>query len=284
MFVALAVVAIMALSSVSVFATETAVATEVAAEAEPVVEVKNFEALSITAKKFYNARSVELGTYPEIADYDDLNTKILKDLEDNYALSGDAPYTDSSNIFNVSYKVDKDDDARYAAITVTYDFKVRFDTEPKPVSVTYYIDKETKAEIDKAAYDEGIKEAPPAETAPTEAAPAEEVVDEPAAEEGAVVIVQLRQYAEALGFVLAYSDETKNITLVSDTAGYTITVGENRYTTIDGDIIALEAAPEIQDNNYTYVPVSFFVKVLGAVYTVDEAGNNIIAWPSVAAE
>ena len=115
---------------------------------------------------------------------------------------------------------------------------------------------------------------PPAEGVADEAAEAEEGAE---AEEAApeVEMVQLAKYAAELGYELGWNAELRMVSLSRDgSAVTTITIDENKYM-LNGDEIQLESAPVIFPDNRTYVPVSFFVKVLGATYSVDENGEIV---------
>ncbi|MDR1914923.1 MAG: hypothetical protein LBQ68_10655, partial [Clostridiales bacterium] len=67
-------------TNVPVLTEATATAEETVA-ATPTPAPKVYDDLAVTEKRFYNVRSVDLGTYPEVTGYDDLNATILKDLE-----------------------------------------------------------------------------------------------------------------------------------------------------------------------------------------------------------
>ncbi|MDR1560314.1 MAG: copper amine oxidase N-terminal domain-containing protein [Clostridiales bacterium] len=272
---ALLVAVTLSLGSLSVvFAEEVAAdaAVPVAAAEEVVVEepAKVYDDLAVAEKSFYNLRYAELGQYPVIAGYDDLNAKILKDVEDAYALATDKTFTDSANVLNINYTVVNS--GQFAKIVVTYKYELtaikmqNFD-EVK----TYYVDKELKAEITKSAYNTGIT--PVEEPAEPEAVEEPATVEEPTVEE--VVIVPIRTYAEGLGYAIAWDAETNSVILTKGDARFTVTVGKNEYL-VDGELTELEVAPANQ-NGTVYVPVSFFEKVLGAVYSVDTEGNIVIA-------
>ena len=251
-----------------VFAADTAADTSSA-------PAKVYAALEVTAKSFYNLRYAEVGKYPVIKGYDDLNAKILKSVEEAFALATDKAFTDSNNVFAVSYKVTDSEakNGQFATIEVTYDYQLIAQTKNNYSDVkTYYVDKELAKEIDKAAFDEGIKDEPAKdETAPADEPKDEAVNTEAAQKSDEPVMVPIRVHAVGLGYTVTWDDSTKSVIITKDDARFTVTVGKNEYL-VDNKIVALDSAPTNQ-NGTVYVPVSFFEKSLGAVYSVDTDGN-----------
>jgi len=272
---ALLVAATLALGSISVVIAEEAAAGGVAVSEE----AKVYDDLKVTGKNFYNLRYALLGTYPVIAGYDDLNAKIFKNLEDAFALATDKYFTDSANIFSVSYKVTEN--GQFAKIEVTYNYQLTAIkmTDFKEVK-TYFVDKELAKEISESDYNTGIT---PVEDAKTdEAAAVSEAVAETAEaaqEDKEPRMIPVRLHAEKLGFTVNWDDSTKSVILTLGELRYTVTVDKNEYI-IDNKIAQLELAP-VNQNGSVYVPVSFFEKVIGAEYIVDEQGVEVIAWPKV---
>ena len=272
---ALLVAATLALGSISVVIAEEAAAGGVAVSEE----AKVYDDLKVTGKNFYNLRYALLGTYPVIAGYDDLNAKIFKNLEDAFTLATDKYFTDSANIFSVSYKVTEN--GQFAKIEVTYNYQLTAIkmTDFKEVK-TYFVDKELAKEISESDYNTGIT---PVEDAKTdEAAAVSEAVAETAEaaqEDKEPRMIPVRLHAEKLGFTVNWDDSTKSVILTLGELRYTVTVDKNEYI-IDNKIAQLELAP-VNQNGSVYVPVSFFEKVIGAEYIVDEQGVEVIAWPKV---
>ncbi|MDR1538722.1 MAG: copper amine oxidase N-terminal domain-containing protein [Clostridiales bacterium] len=277
--------ALLAIASLTLASASFAFAAEVVVDDKAVVvsaPVKVYDDLKVTDKHFYNVRAYDLGVYPAVDGLDDLNATILKDLEAAYSLSTDQPSTDVKNIFSVEYKVKNE--GRYGILEVTYNFKLTaIKTEPYSETKTYYVDKEANAAISAEAYEAAkkvVEEKPADATDNPEVKEDEEIVGEI----DEIVLVPLRSYAEALGYTLAWDAEAQKITILDGVELVTtLAVGKNEYI-VDNAVVPLEAAPEIQDG-YTYVPVSFFEKVLGAVYSVDEDGEIVItAAPEAEAE
>ncbi|MDR1641546.1 MAG: copper amine oxidase N-terminal domain-containing protein [Clostridiales bacterium] len=271
--VALLAVASMVLSSAAFVYADEAVVTDaplVAAPAEEAAPAKVYDDLATTERDFFNAKNYVLGAYPVITDYDALSAKIKDDLETKYLLARDLPSSGSANSFNVSYVVTNE--GQYAVIEVTYNYNyTTIKTEPFAESNKYYIDKEAAAEITEEEYTKA-KEAAEEEAAPgeEEEAPA---VDETPKE---IVKVPLRKYAEDLGYNVGWNGELQLISILSGANVITtISIGKNEYSVGDA-IVPLESAPELQDG-VTYVPVSFFEKVLGAVYSVGTDGEISIS-------
>jgi hypothetical protein len=255
-----------------VFAKE--VAADTTAEAK-VAEPKVYENLTVTEKSFYNLRYAEIGKYPVVSGYDDLNAKIFKDVEDAYALATDRTFTDTVNVLKINYTVVNS--GQFAKIEVTYKYELTaLKMENFDEVKTYYIDKELKEEITKEAYNTGIK--PAEETAEAEKA-VETAVPEESAQAGEStveepVLVPIRTHAENLGYTVSWEGATNSVILTKDDARFSVTVGKNEYL-VDSQIAPLEEPPTNQ-NGTVYVPVSFFVKVLGAEYSVDTDGNIVI--------
>ena len=241
-------------------------------------EEKAYVDLEVTAKSFYNLRYAEIGTYPVITGYKDLNAEILKDLEEAFELATDKFFMDSmssSNVFAVSYAVTNEN--QFAKIDVTYAYQLTaIKMGPFQVVKTYFVDKALAKGITKAEYDAGI-EAQKAK--PEEDEAAEDKSDDKVEE---VILVPIRSYAEGLGYTVGWDNETKTVILTKGDARITVKVGVNEYL-VDNQIVQLEVAPTNQ-NGSVYVPVSFFVKSLGAVFSVDTEGNIVISAPQAKAE
>lgn len=253
-----------------------------------------FDDLDVTARAFYNLRGAHIGVYPVIAGFDDLNEKILRDVEYAFELATDRNFTTTAgptNAFDVSFETE--DDGQFAKVVVTYSYQLTahrmaaFDD-----SKTYFVDKELGEEISEEDYKAGIaaaaaeaeKEEDETEedevvTDDENTEPEENEIDddddpdqEPVNFEG--VTVPIRFHSEALGYEVGWDDETKSVILSRGEAFYTITVGLNAYP-LDDELVELELAPVNQDGS-VFVPVSFFTQILGAEASVDEDGNIII--------
>ena len=77
-----------------------------------------------------------------------------------------------------------------------------------------------------------------------------------------IFMIPVRAVAEALGYTVGWEGETKTVSVVKDDVNATMVIGTNSYAGTE-----LEAAPEIIEDR-TFVPSSFFEKVLGAVVSV----------------
>ena len=82
-------------------------------------------------------------------------------------------------------------------------------------------------------------------------------------------MIPVRAVAEALGYTVGWEGETKTVSLAKDDVNATMVIGTNSYSDTE-----LEAAPEIREDR-TFVPSSFFEKVLGAVVSVVDAVLSI---------
>jgi len=234
-----------------------------------VTVTKAYADLDVTAKSFYNLRYADIGSYPVVKGYNDLNAKILKDLETAFALATDKSFTDTANVFAVSYTVKND--AQFAKIDVTYKYQLTAGkmTEYSDVK-TYYVDKELGKEITADDYKKGTEAAKSADetaSAGDKAAADKENTNE-------ITMVPVRQYAEKLGYSVSWDNDTKSVIVTKGSARFTVKVGVNEYL-INNAIAPLESAPTNQ-NGTVYVPVTFFTKVLGATYSVDTNGNIVI--------
>ena len=280
---ALLLAATLTLGSLSiVFADDTA-----ADAVTTVAAATQYDNLDVTATHFYNLRYADLGTYPVInGGYKDLNTQILNDLEQAFALATDKSFTSSDNVFSVSYTVT--DSGQFAKIDVTYNYQLTAGAIlPYSVTNTYYADKASAQAVTADDYTAGI--------APADAEASDETdnsAEAPAASDNAaaaaedngaaaavdnsnsITMVPIRQYAEPLGYTLTWDGDTKSVILTKDDARFTVTVDVNEYL-VDNQMVPLESAPTNQ-NGSVYVPVTFFTKVLGASYSVDESGNIVI--------
>jgi len=258
-----------------------------------------FDDLEVSTRNFFNIRGAYVGTFPVIEGFDDLNERILRDLEAAFDLATDSFFTTSigpTNVFNVSFEVT--DHGQFGRIEVTYIYHLTAHrmagfTESR----TYFVDKELGEEITEAEFDAGIAaaEAAAEEAAAEEAAAEEEpevveeiepeieIIDElneddddieeinDDAVEEEVIMVPIRLHAEALGYEVDWDGDTRSVILTRGEDTFTITVDVNQYP-VGGDIVALELAP-VNQNGSVFVPVSFFVQVLGAEFSVDAAGN-----------
>ena len=241
-----------------------AIAAEEEKAAAVETEAKVYADLEVTTKRFYNLRYADLGGYPVIKGYDDLNAKILKDLETAFALATDKSFTDTANVFSVKYEVKND--GQFAKIDVTYKYELTAGKMLPYLEIRmYYVDKELGKEITADAYKEGI------EAAAEEKKEADVVEDENVNE---IIMVPIRLYAVPLGYAVSWDGATKSVILTKDNARFTVTVGLNEYL-VDNKIVSLESAP-VNQSDSVYVPVSFFTKVLGASYSIDVNGNIVI--------
>jgi hypothetical protein len=256
-----------------VFADDTAAATDAT-----VTQAKVYADLDVTAMNYYNLRYAFLGTYPQIKGYDDLNAEIQNNVDAAFALATDRSFTDSDNIFSVSYTVTEN--GQFAQIDVTYNYQLTAGSmDPYSATDTYYVDKELGTEITADAYTAGIAAAAPATPAATDdtavtPAPSDETVTATPDNTNEIVMVPVRQYAEGLGYTVSWDGSTNSVILTKDSARFTITVGVNQYL-VNNQMVPLENPPTNQ-NGTIYVPVSFFTEVLGATYTVDVNGNIVI--------
>jgi len=242
-----------------------------------VTQATQYDALDVTATSFYNLRYADLGSYPVVnGGYADLNTQILNDLEQAFSIATDKSFTDSDNVFSVSYTVT--DSGQFAKIDVTYNYQLTAASIlPYSVTNTYYVDKALGQAITADDYNKAVtpETAPAADNSAETPGTGSTATTAPAVDNAnAITMVPVRQYAEKLGYTLSWDGSTQSVILTKGDARFTITVGVNEYL-VDNQMVPLESAPENQDGS-VYVPVTFFTKVLGASYSVDMDGNIVI--------
>lgn len=92
--------------------------------------------------------------------------------------------------------------------------------------------------------------------------------------ENGVVMIPLRQVAEALGYEVTWNDESKSVELVKGVHWTKLTIGEDNYS-FAKMLIKLGTAPETKDGN-TYVPLSFTSEVLKAIVSTSDDGTVIL--------
>ncbi len=287
-------VAILAIASIAL----SSVVTSFAAE-EPVAEPKIYQDLVAKDKTYYGDQSVDCGIYPVIDSVDGLTAEIEESIWKNYRnFRSDFPnFYSEKNAFSLDYKVENFN--RYAVVTVNIKYnKSTVTTLPTVDAQYYYIDKETNKTITKdeceagvLAQEEEVKAYEEAQaTTEEEKAEGEEATEEAAAEEGKpVALMQVRSNCDAVGLVLQWDAETNSVLVLREVEGSTdrevavkYVVGENKYI-VNNEEVELEAAPVIQEDNYTYVPVSFFTKIL-KVEVVEKDGVYTAVTKEVAPE
>lgn len=92
-------------------------------------------------------------------------------------------------------------------------------------------------------------------------------------EEG-IIMVPLRQVAEALGYEVTWNGETQTVELTKGAHWTIVKIGEDNYN-FARMIVKLGAAPELKDSK-TYVPVNFLEEVLQKTVEVTKEGTLII--------
>jgi len=253
---------------------------------------QEFADLDVTSRAFYNLRGAHIGYYPVIEGFSDLNETILRNVEAAYRLAADQTFTASAgptNVFEVRYSVT--DYGQFARIVVTYSFQLtQHRMHPYERSDNYFVDKESGSRITWAEFEAGVASAAAAEEEDEEEDVVEDDddddvfiiledddidVDDDVEEDVEPIMVPLRFHAEALGYSVAWDGDTNSVILTRDDDEFTVTVGVNQFY-VDGELIALELAPVNQDGS-VFVPISFFVRSLGADFTVDANGNIVIA-------
>ena len=100
-----------------------------------------------------------------------------------------------------------------------------------------------------------------------------EVIEAPEAytNDQGTVMVPLRAIAEALGYKVAWHNDTRTVTLGDDIS---LTIGKDLYTRA-GSSMRLGTAPELKGDR-TFVPLSFFREVIGMNNAYIHAGQIII--------
>ena len=87
------------------------------------------------------------------------------------------------------------------------------------------------------------------------------------AKEDGTVMVPVRAISEALGYEIGWDGILNQVRIGVAT---TISIGVNEYTIGRAAPRALEAAPELNSDDRTYVPVSFFTDIMQAEFRVNE--------------
>lgn len=89
-----------------------------------------------------------------------------------------------------------------------------------------------------------------------------------------VKMIPLRMVSSGLGFGLAWNPKELSIDVTRDSAVVaSLSIGKNVYFKSKYPAYTLEFPPEIDENGVTYLPISFFERILDACYTVDQAGS-----------
>jgi len=90
-----------------------------------------------------------------------------------------------------------------------------------------------------------------------------------------VRMIPLRSVAEGIGFAVEWKGSTQSIDIFRrenrDSVAARLTIGQNAYFKNRHPAVTLEYAPEIKDD-LTYLPISFFERILDACYTIDQTG------------
>ncbi|SCW64418.1 Copper amine oxidase N-terminal domain-containing protein [Paenibacillus tianmuensis] len=88
------------------------------------------------------------------------------------------------------------------------------------------------------------------------------------------IMVPIRAAAEALGYKLTWKQDTQSLELVQGNQWLTLQIGQDKYS-FAKMLVPLEAAPELT-NEKTYVPLSYFEKVMKLQVKVNATGTITI--------
>ncbi|TMV49098.1 copper amine oxidase N-terminal domain-containing protein [Paenibacillus mesophilus] len=88
---------------------------------------------------------------------------------------------------------------------------------------------------------------------------------------GNEIMVPIRVASEALGYQLTWTQDTQSLELVKENQRLSLQIGEDKYS-FAKMLVPLGAAPELK-NEKTYVPLSFFEKVMKVQVAVSETGT-----------
>lgn len=88
------------------------------------------------------------------------------------------------------------------------------------------------------------------------------------------IMVPIRAAAEALGYTLTWMQSTQSLELVKDNQWLSLQIGQDKYS-FAKMYIPLEVTPELT-NEKTYVPLSYFEKVMKLQVTADPTGTITI--------
>lgn len=98
-------------------------------------------------------------------------------------------------------------------------------------------------------------------------------IDSPAVVKNGRTYVPYRAIGELLGARIEYDSKVRTITTYFDDSVLTMTVGYNHYA-VDGTVYQMDAAPYINGDGRTMVPIRFVAEVLGYdVEAITGAGN-----------
>ncbi|MDL2248925.1 copper amine oxidase N-terminal domain-containing protein [Tyzzerella sp. OttesenSCG-928-J15] len=254
--------------------TEEAPVVEAAVTAAPVVEeevveevveeVPVVENVEFTGKSadYINKNGATVGVYPSFENNEALTKKIFELVNDTYHdMLKNEPQVYSSTDYGMFFTYEVEETLTAAKVEVN---SARFNYTLSKIEIsvmaTYYVDKATNKEITAEAYAALLENEAPAEEAAAEAG--EEAAAVEAVEN---VMLPLRAYAEALGYVVAWEDG--KVTVSKDEATVYLVTGSTTYTNAAGEEVELEA-PENIDGTL-YVPEEFFTVVLGVEVSED---------------
>lgn len=227
-----------------------------------------------TLKVSYKALSMASGNvaseYPQVDGISSINTSIKNAIDKYYGKYNSELLNPADGV--VIKATITDDHGVYSKLEVV--ISLYLDVKGlNDETLTYYIDKSNYSEITKDEYEAGLAAVDEEEE---EEAVEEETAEELSEEELAELLstmVQLRSNIESLGFELVWNPELSAIEICVDEETVAILfIGEDLY--IVGDTVyELGIAPELGDDGYTYVPVSFFTEIVGVEVSIDEDGN-----------
>jgi hypothetical protein len=253
-------------------------ATAAPAEEQPAAEqpvadtpVADYPKLKYSDKRYNNDQSVYMGRYPSIDGMTSLNVKIVDTIWRNYSIySEDPEYSSDVNAFVVSYNVEEA--GQYSKITLTLNYKRQStDVGAATDTFTYYVNKADYTELTEEAYTKAIEALEPVDETedPTDAAAGDDIPAE---------MIPLRANTDILGYTLAWNAEDKSIdVLKGEDVIVTVKIGENAYGTDEnGEVIKLDSAPTLSENGVTFVPASFFPKILKAELGKDAIGSTVV--------
>lgn len=236
---------------------------------EPVVEeVPVVENVAFTGKStdYINKNGETVGVYPSFENNSALTKKIFELVNDTYQDQlRNEPHIYSSTDYGLFFTYEVEETLTAAKIELN---SARFSNKTSKIELsvmaTYYVDKTNNKEITADAYAALLETEVPATGEVVEGETAAEVVES--------VMLPLRAYAEALGYVVAWEDG--KVTISKDDATVYLATGETTYVNAAGEEVELEA-PENIDGTL-YVPEEFFTVILG-----EEVSEELLAAPAV---
>ncbi|MDR1067353.1 MAG: copper amine oxidase N-terminal domain-containing protein [Clostridiales bacterium] len=241
-------------------------------------EEQSYPSLRYSEKNYYNENSALVGKYPVVDQVSGLTKKIEDALWKSYIAYTQSPEaSDESDSFAVSYELEEN--GQYSAVIVSVKYK-RTSLDPGPAEdlFTYYVNRADFNEVTKERYDEAVKKAEDAADATKSDGESATDLQDEKTESIPAEMIPLRSNTDILGYTLEWNGEDKSIKVFDgEKLLSSVKIGENNYGTDEnGNVIKLDSAPTLSDNGVTFVPASYFAKILKAELGQNENGKTAV--------